>query len=109
MKTEAEKLRIATRYLKDKGYEVKKPKKAVMARPDPNGFMRQKEILTVFPVSSATFWRRVKDGEFPKPVKLSERVTVWRRGEVEAYLEGLAAMVYVPKTVQTTANPKEMK
>jgi len=38
------------------------------------------------PFSSSTFWRKVKAGTFPKPVKLSERVTAWKVGDVRAWL-----------------------
>ena len=31
-------------------------------------------------------WRKVKAGHFPKPVKLSERVTAWRVEDVRAWL-----------------------
>lgn len=41
---------------------------------------------TPLPFSPATFWRRVKDGTFPKPVKLGERITCWRVGEVRAWI-----------------------
>jgi hypothetical protein len=38
------------------------------------------------PFSSATLWRKVKSGEFPAPVKLSERITAWKTSAVLAYL-----------------------
>ena len=52
------------------------------------GFIRQAQLIpNVVPFSSATLWRKCKAGEFPKPVKLSERVTAWRVGEVRQFLE----------------------
>lgn len=39
------------------------------------------------PVSKSTWWAGVKDGRFPKPIKLSPRVTVWRETEVLALLD----------------------
>ncbi len=45
---------------------------------------------TPLPFSPATFWRRVKDGAFPKPVKLG-RITCWRVGDVRAWLADQAA------------------
>lgn len=52
------------------------------------GFIRQAQLIPhVVPFSSATLWRRCKAGLFPKPVKLSERVTAWRVGDVRAFLE----------------------
>jgi len=38
------------------------------------------------PVSQATIWRWVKEGRFPKPFKLGERITVWKLEEVEAFI-----------------------
>ncbi len=38
------------------------------------------------PFSGATLWRMVKAGTFPKPHKLSERVTAWKVGEVREWL-----------------------
>jgi len=38
------------------------------------------------PFSAATLWRKVAAGTFPKPVKLSSRVTAWRVSEVRIFL-----------------------
>lgn len=38
------------------------------------------------PFSASTFWRRVQEGTFPKPVKLGERITCWRVRDVRAWL-----------------------
>lgn len=51
------------------------------------GYMRQKELMTLLPFSSATLWRKVKAGSFVKPVKLSDRITAWKRADVYAWLE----------------------
>lgn len=56
------------------------------------GFIRQPQVLEVVPFSSATLWRKCKAGDFPSPVKLSDRVTAWRVGDVRAFLsERIAA------------------
>ena len=46
---------------------------------------------TPLPFSPATFWRKVKDGTFPKPVKLGARITAWKVGEVHAWIAAQAA------------------
>ena len=38
------------------------------------------------PFSAPTLWRKVAAGTFPKPAKLSERVTAWRVGDVRAWM-----------------------
>ena len=52
------------------------------------GFIRLPQVLQLYPVSRSTLWLRVKEGRFPAPVKLSERVTAWK---VETLREFLAA------------------
>ena len=41
----------------------------------------------ILPFSSPTLWRMVKDGRFPKPVKLGERITAWRVEDVRAWMD----------------------
>lgn len=41
-------------------------------------------------ISRATFWRRVKDGVLPKPIKLGG-VTRWRRSELIAAVDRVTA------------------
>jgi len=35
-------------------------------------------IPPIIPISKSAWWAGVSDGRFPKSIKLSERVTVWR-------------------------------
>ena len=42
------------------------------------------------PFSAPTLWRKVKTGTFPKPIKLSERVTAWNVGTVRAWMTAQA-------------------
>ena len=51
------------------------------------GFLRQPQVLTFIPISKSTLWRRVTEGTFPAPVKLSPRVTVWRAEDVRRWIE----------------------
>lgn len=43
------------------------------------------------PFSAPTLWRKVKAGSFPKPAKLSVRVSAWRVSEVRAWMAAQAA------------------
>jgi predicted DNA-binding transcriptional regulator AlpA len=38
------------------------------------------------PFSAPTLWRMVKLGKFPKPTKLSARVTAWQAGQIRAWM-----------------------
>ena len=51
------------------------------------GFVRQAQLVPgIIPISSATLWRKVKNGSFPRPVKLGPRVTAWRAEEVREWI-----------------------
>ena len=39
-------------------------------------------IPDILPVSRSHFWQGVKDGRYPQPIKISERITVWRESEI---------------------------
>ena len=54
------------------------------------GLLRIRQILAPegpIPVSKSTWWAGVKDGRFPKPIKLGVRVTVWRVEDIRALFE----------------------
>lgn len=46
------------------------------------GFLRQSQVLAFVPISKSTLWRRIHARTFPEPLKLSERVTVWRAEDI---------------------------
>ena len=47
---------------------------------------KRPEAQAPLPFSAPTLWRKVKAGTFPKPIKLSERVTAWNVGAVRAWI-----------------------
>ena len=51
------------------------------------GYVRQSQLLRFIPFSSATLWRKVSAGQFPRPRKLSERVTAWDVADIRAWME----------------------
>ena len=51
------------------------------------------------PFSAPTLWRKVKAGTFPKPIKLSERVTCWQVGTVRAWMAAQEAQSYKPAVI----------
>lgn len=44
-------------------------------------------IPPIVPVCRSTWWDGVKSGRFPRPIKLSPRVTVWKLDEVLALID----------------------
>jgi len=52
------------------------------------GLLRIKQVLRFVPVSRSHFWAGAKTGKYPKPIKLSERVTCWRAEDIWSLVEG---------------------
>ena len=48
--------------------------------------VRQPVVEALWGCSSATVWRRVKDGRLPAPKKLSDRITAWNVGALRRAL-----------------------
>ena len=68
-----------------------------MATIPETGFLRLSQIIgnkksnpvipPVIPVCKSTWWDGVKSGRFPKPVKLGQRITVWRVEDIRKLIE----------------------
>ena len=64
------------------------------------GFFRLKQIIgdkkatppipPLIPVSAATFWAKVRDGDWPQPVKLSANITAWKISEILELMESFS-------------------
>lgn len=55
-------------------------------------FYRLNAILSMVPVGRSTWWRRVKEGTYPQPIKLGPRTTVWRASDIEALIAELGGV-----------------
>ena len=61
------------------------------------GYLRLKQILgnpndtppspALIPVSASTWWSGVKDGRYPRPVKLSPNTTAWRISDIRELMQ----------------------
>lgn len=64
------------------------------------GYLRLAQIIgnpkanppspALIPVSKSTWWLGVKQGRYPKPVKLSARTTAWRVEDIRALIIEIA-------------------
>ncbi len=54
-------------------------------------FIREPEVVRITGLSRATIWRKERDGEFPKRVKLSSNASGWLASEIRAWMDQLAA------------------
>ena len=50
------------------------------------GFVRLAQILDVVPISRSSWWQGIKEGRFPRPLKLGPRTTVWRVEDIRALI-----------------------
>jgi predicted DNA-binding transcriptional regulator AlpA len=81
------------------------PSKITAQLPE-TGFLRLKQLVgnpkaipptpAIVPVSESSIWYMVKDGRFPKPVKLGPRTTAWRVEDLRDWLEKKSVEVYRP-------------
>ncbi len=55
------------------------------------GYLRLPDVLRLIPVSKSTWWAGIKDGRYPKPVKLAARVTAWRVEDIRDLIDNLSA------------------
>ncbi|ENU99418.1 MULTISPECIES: helix-turn-helix transcriptional regulator [Acinetobacter] len=68
------------------------PEKIYTVKTGENAGMKRKvsakpERVGLLPVSEKTIWEWVRQGKFPKPIKVSANVTVWRLSEIQAWME----------------------
>lgn len=64
------------------------------------GFLRLPQIIgdpkaeppipPIIPVCKTTWWDGCSSGRFPKPIKLSRKVTVWRVEDIRALIASLS-------------------
>ena len=76
------------------------PDQAVFDRLPDSAWLREAQLvrstknrdsaIAPLPFSAPTLWRMVKSGKFPKPTKLSARVTAWQAGQVRAWMTAQA-------------------
>jgi prophage regulatory protein len=68
-----------------------------MAQLPDTGFLRLRQIIgddrqipplpALIPVKKSTWWQGVKDGRFPRPLKIGPRTTVWRVEDIRRLIE----------------------
>ena len=54
------------------------------------GFLRLPDVLKLYPVSKSTWWAGVKDGKYPKPIKLGPKITAWKAQDIINLIEQIS-------------------
>jgi len=52
-----------------------------------NNFLRIQEVMKKTGIARSTIWLWVSENKFPKPIKLSPRITVWEEEKVLIWME----------------------
>lgn len=66
-------------------------------------WVRAADLTGLLPFGRATFWRKVKSGEFPAPRSFGPRTTAWNVGEVRAWLAERQSSTFTPSTAHLQA------
>jgi len=58
------------------------------------GYLRLKQIVgdnksipAIIPISKTSWWEGIKQGKYPKGIKLGPRITVWKVEDIRALIE----------------------
>ncbi len=49
--------------------------------------LRISDVSKKTTLAKSTLWLRIAQGQFPKPIKLSPAISVWRQSDIEAWIE----------------------
>lgn len=54
-------------------------------------YLREPDVLALFPFARATLHRHVRNGTFPRPVKIGGRCNAWLADEIAEYQAAIIA------------------
>ena len=52
-----------------------------------SNFLRIVDVMKKTGIAKSTIWLWVSEGKFPKPIKLSPRITVWEEEKVNNWMK----------------------
>lgn len=56
-----------------------------------SGFLRLPAVLKLIPVSKSSWWQGVKDGIYPQPYKIGQRVTAWKAEDIQNLIQQISS------------------
>jgi predicted DNA-binding transcriptional regulator AlpA len=66
--------------------EESTPAKPAVLEVPATGYVRMRQLVEIVPLSRPTIWRWVKLRKFPMPVRIDNKVTVWRLEDIHAWM-----------------------
>ena len=55
--------------------------------PMPDAMLRLPQVLKLYPVGKSTWWAGIKEGRYPRWIKLSERTIAWKASDIYKLIE----------------------
>jgi prophage regulatory protein len=49
--------------------------------------LRISDVSKKTTLAKSTLWVKIAQGQFPKPIKLSPAISVWKQSDIEAWIE----------------------
>lgn len=62
-----------------------------MKEKNPQQLLRLPDVLKLVPIARSVLYGMVKEGTFPRPVKLGRRSVAWRRDDVQNWIDSRPA------------------
>ena len=53
--------------------------------------LRIGDVANKTTLAKSTLWIKISKGQFPKPIKLSPAISVWKESDVDAWIEGFCS------------------
>ena len=63
-----------------------------MAQEDTDRLLRLEAVISLIGMKRSWILQKVKDGKFPKPIKLSERAVAWYASDIEDWIKSRAVV-----------------
>ncbi len=52
-----------------------------------NSVLRMPQVMVVTGLSRTSIWRRLKEGDFPRPIRLGPNAVGWKLRDIELWIE----------------------
>lgn len=69
--------------------QIERKKKMDNSKQHNEQYYKLCQVLQIFPVSKSTWYRGIKTGLYPQPVKLNVRSVAWKASEIFALADNL--------------------
>jgi len=70
----------------------------------PQAVLRIEQLQQLIPLPTATLYKEIEEGRFPKPVRISARTVAWRTSDILQLLESFETVTDIdPNVVKASA------